>query len=233
MPDDLTVAVAQPPCVALDVAANVVAHAAAVRAARSRVVIFPELSLTGYELDAPLLNPSDPVLLPLVEACRVMKTIALAGAPVDGPHIAMLRVDGTGVTVAYRKQNPGGDETARFVPGPVPEVLEVDGWRLGLAICRDTGIAAHADETAALGIDAYLAGLTDHPDEDSIQADRARRISADQNVWVAFASFAGPTGSGYPETAGRSGIWAPGGNQVVRAGRAPGEIARAAFSRLP
>ena len=49
----LRLAVAQPPCVPLDVAANARAHAAAVRAAGARVVVFPELSLTGYELDAP------------------------------------------------------------------------------------------------------------------------------------------------------------------------------------
>lgn len=228
----MRVAVAQPPCVALDVAANAVAHAAAVRAARSRVVVFPELSLTGYELDAPLLDPSDPRLTPLVEACAAMNTIVLAGAPVDGPHIAMLRVDGTGVTVAYRKQNPGGDETVRFRPGPCPEVLVVDGWRLGLAICRDTGLSGHQEQTAALGIDAYLAGLTDHPHEDVVQVERAKRISTGSHVWVAFASFAGSTGSGYPETAGRSGIWAPDGSQVVRAGRAPGEIARTAFTSV-
>lgn len=230
MPDDLTVAVAQPPCVALDVAANAVAHAAAVRAARSRIVVFPELSLTGYELDAPLVAASDERLAPLVEACAATRTIALAGAPVDGPHIAMLRIDGDGVSVAYRKQHPGADESARFAPGPCPEVLVVDGWRLGLAICRDTGVAGHADATAALGIDGYLAGLTDHPADDAQQSERARRISTGHGIWVAFASFAGPTGSGYPATAGRSGIWAPDGSQVVRAGRNPGEIARAAFT---
>jgi predicted amidohydrolase len=228
---ELSIAVAQPACTALDVAANVEAHAATVRAARTRVVVFPELSLTGYELAAPLLDPADPRLAPLVQACAATGSIALAGAPVDGPHIGMLRVDATGVTVAYRKQNPGADEAERFRPGPAPEVLEVDGWRLGLAICRDTGLAGHAAATAGLGIDAYLAGLTDLPHEDVIQEERARRIVADHGIWVAFASFAGPTGSGFPQTAGRSGIWSPDGSVVVRAGRTPGEIARATLTR--
>jgi predicted amidohydrolase len=49
----LRVAVAaQPPCVPYDVEANAATHAAAIRAARARVVVFPELSLTGYQLDA-------------------------------------------------------------------------------------------------------------------------------------------------------------------------------------
>ena len=50
MTEPLIVAVAQPPCAPHDVAGNARAHAAAVRDTRARVVVFPELSLTGYEL---------------------------------------------------------------------------------------------------------------------------------------------------------------------------------------
>ena len=59
MREPLMVAVAQPPCVAHDVAANARAHASAIRAAGARVVLFPELSLTGYELDADPVVPGD------------------------------------------------------------------------------------------------------------------------------------------------------------------------------
>lgn len=228
--NDLRLAVAQPPCTAGDVSANVVAHAVLVRAAAARVVVFPELSLTGYELDAPLLDVDDPRLGPLVDACAITGTTALVGAPVAGPHIGMLAVDGNGARVAYRKVNPGGSETVRFRPGPCPEVLEVDGWRLGLAVCRDTGVAAHAESTAALGIDVYVAGLVHGPADDVVQEERAVRVAAEQGVWVAFASFAGATGGGYDETAGRSGIWSPAGKLIDRAGREPGGLARATLT---
>ena len=56
MREPLRVAVAQPLCVPYDVGQNAVAHAAVVRAAAARVVVFPELSLTGYELEAPALT---------------------------------------------------------------------------------------------------------------------------------------------------------------------------------
>jgi predicted amidohydrolase len=222
----LVIAVAQPRVIPLDVATNATRHAAAVRAAAARVVVFPEMSLTGYELDAPVLALDDPRLDPLIQACAATDTIALVGAPIDGPHIAMLAVDGGGARVAYRKQHPHNTEE-RFRPGPSPEVLEVDGWRLGLAICRDTGVSEHLAHTASLGIDAYVAGVVDSPEADTVIADRARRAGADYGVWVAFSSFAGPTGGGYTETAGRSGIWTPNGRVAARAGRAPGEIARA------
>ena len=60
--EPLVIAVAQPLCVPYDVAVNAVTHAATVRSAGARVVVFPELSLTGYELDAPAITAEDPRL---------------------------------------------------------------------------------------------------------------------------------------------------------------------------
>jgi predicted amidohydrolase len=163
--------------------------------------------------------------------------VALVSAPVQGEqgeqgeagraHIAMLAVDGTGAAVAYRKMWLGAAEAGRFTPGDRPAVLEVDGWRLGLAICKDTGIPQHAADTAALGIDAYLAGTVKSSDEAALQAERARRVATDYHVWVAVASFAGSTGGGYDRAAGRSAIWSPDGVVVARAGPEPGAVARA------
>ena len=61
--------------------------------------------------------------------------------------------------MAYHKMWLGTTESHRFTPGRKPAVLDVDGWRLGLAICKDTGIPQHASATAALGIDAYVAAI--------------------------------------------------------------------------
>jgi predicted amidohydrolase len=228
--------VAQPPCVPYDVAANALAHAVALRAAAARVVVFPELSLTGYELDAPAITAGDPRLAPIVEACAGTGTVALVGAPVRGEadrgeadraHIAMLAVDGTGASVAYRKMWLSETEAERFTPGPEPAALDLDGWRLGLAICKDTGVARHASDTAALGIDAYLAGTVKLPEEAALQDERARRVATGHRVWVAVASFAGATGGGFPRTAGQSSIWAPEGSLLARCGPEVGAIARA------
>ncbi|MBX7267134.1 carbon-nitrogen hydrolase family protein [Micromonospora sp. Llam7] len=225
----MTLAVAQPLCLAYDVAANVAAHASLVRAAAARVVVFPELSLTGYELDAAPVDPSDPRLAPLVDACAEVGALALAGAPVAGEHIATLAVDGAGARVAYRKMWLGAVEARRFTPGPAPAVLEVDGWRLGLAICKDTGVAEHAARTCALGVDGYLASIVDSAAEAAVPDERAFRISTTHRVVVAVASFAGSTGGGYSEAAGRSAVWAPDGSVLARAGTVPGEFVRVAL----
>ncbi|MEV6694643.1 carbon-nitrogen hydrolase family protein [Micromonospora sp. NPDC051196] len=226
----LRIAVAQPACRAYDVGANVAAHAALVGTAAARVVVFPELSLTGYELDAAPVDPADPLLAPLIDACAAAGSLALVGAPVAGEHIATLAVDGTGVRVVYRKMWLGGPEPRRFVPGPEPVVLTVDGWRLGLAICKDTGIPEHAARTCALGVDVYLASVVESATDAAVPDERALRIASTHRVHVAVASFAGPTGGGYRETAGRSAVWAPDGSVLARAGSDPGEYARVSLT---
>lgn len=230
MGQGLRIAVAQPGCVAYDVAVNAAAHAAAVRAAHARVVVFPELSLTGYELDALPVAPDDERLAPIVAACAETGALALVGAPVPGPSIGVLAVDGESAWVAYRKVHLHGGELDRFVPG-VPAAIDVDGWRLGLAVCRDTGVPEHAAKTVALGIDGYVAGVVHAEDEADVHGERARRVAADHGVWVAVAAFAGPTGGGFARTSGRSGIWSAAGELVTEASAAPDEVARAVLAR--
>ena len=231
MRSPLTVAAVQPACSARDVAGNAGRHADAVRAAGARLVVFPELSLTGYELDAAPVDVGDPALAPLTGACAATGSVALAGAPVADEqgraYIAMLRIDGTGVRVAYRKSWLGGAEPARFTAGAGPVVLDLDGWRLGLGICKDTGVFQHVAAIAALGVDGYVAGLVHRPEELAEQEARAVVIARACRAPVVFASFAGPTGDVFDETAGCSAVWSPDGRAVARAGTEPGELARA------
>ncbi|MEU6085049.1 carbon-nitrogen hydrolase family protein [Streptomyces sp. NPDC047108] len=234
MREPLTLAVAQPLCASHDIARNAKAHAEAVRSAGARVVVFPELSLTGYELEAEAITADDARLDPVVAACAETGAWALVGAPVRGEggaaHIATLAVDGSGARVAYRKMWLGETESTYFAPGGEPAVHEVDGWRLGLAICKDTGVPRHAADTTALGIDAYVAGTVKSAGESALQDERACRIATEHGVWVAVASFAGSTGGGFAEAAGRSGIWRPGGAVFAQAGPETGAIARATLT---
>jgi predicted amidohydrolase len=230
----LVVAVAQPPCVPGDAGANAAAHADAVRSAGARVVVFPEMSLTGYMFDAPAVDGDDGVLAPIVSACAETGSVALVGAPVQGRggwSIGVLAVDGDGGRVAYRKMFLGGAEAASFVPGTEPAVVEVDGWRLGVAVCKDTGVAEHAARTCALGVDVYVAGVLEFPEDAAVVEQRARRIASEHRVWAAFASFAGSAGGGYEAAPGGSGIWQPGGVVRARAGAEPGAVARASLPR--
>ncbi|MFI6348720.1 nitrilase-related carbon-nitrogen hydrolase [Streptomyces sp. NPDC050560] len=224
---------AQPACRAHDVEGNASAHARAVRTAAARVVVFCELSLAGYGLDAAPIAPGDGRLAPLVAACAEAGTFALAGVPVPGPRIGVLAVDGGGARVAYRKTRLGADGAARFVPGAGRAATDVDGWCVGMAVCRDTGVAEHAAKTAAPGVDGCVAGLVHDESEAEAHGARARRIAADHGVRGAMAVFAGPTGGGCHRASGRSGIWSSTGELLAEASTAPDDVVRADFTSTP
>ncbi|MEO1172046.1 MAG: carbon-nitrogen hydrolase family protein [Myxococcota bacterium] len=230
----MKLAVAQPRVQANAVPDNVTAHANLVRRSGARVIVFPELSLTGYELDAPALSPDSPALDPLVLACARTNTIALVGAPLrrrSGDYsIAMLQIDGTGAVVAYEKLFLGAEECARFTPGTAPAVLAVDGFRLGLGICKDFNTDEHAARTCSLQIDAYVCGVVKHDHERGTMEARAVELARQHRFAVAIASCAGSTGGGFSRTAGHSAIWDRSGALLCSAGPAPGEFVAAELS---
>jgi predicted amidohydrolase len=143
MREPLTVAAAQPRCVSYGLEVNAMIHAAIIRAANARVVIFPELSMTSYELDADAISVDDLRLTPIVDACAEMGSLALIGAPVDAgrgrPEIAMLGVDAAGATVARSKIWLHGGEAERFGPGPSRRSSKSEDGGL---VLRSAGIPA-------------------------------------------------------------------------------------------
>ncbi|MEV2226932.1 carbon-nitrogen hydrolase family protein [Nocardia vinacea] len=224
----IRVAVAQPTTVLGAVTNNIAAHTAAVQRAASDLVVFPEMSLTGYDMNAPTIAVDDARLVPLIGACRETSTVALAGTPVHTGAgrrgIGVLAVSGEGVEVAYVKMSLGKTEARYFEVGQVPAVIEVRGWRVGIGVCKDTRIGDHLERTAAQNVDLYVAGLVHAPGELSELGARARRIAATYKVPVAFAGFAGPTGGGFVQTCGGSGIWDSTGILLQQLGPEPGTV---------
>lgn len=92
------------------------------------------------------------------------------------------------------------------------------------------GVPDHAAATAALGIDAYVAGTLKHAHEADLQDERVRRVATVHRVWVAVASYAGSTGGGFDHAAGRSSIWTPEGVAVTRSGPETGATTCATLS---
>nr|BFE70799.1 carbon-nitrogen hydrolase family protein [Actinoplanes digitatis] len=220
----MRIAVAQPAVVPYDVAVNAAAHAGVVRAAGARLVVFPELSLTGYNLDAPPVACDDARLAPVVAACADTGAVALAGAPVvaaDGrAYIAMLLVDAGGARVVYRKIHLHPPEDERFSPGPGHVVIELDGLRLGLAICRDASLAEHAAATVAAGAQAYIASTLNSPGDPRDERMHARATT--HRIPVVLSCGAGLDGPLLGS--GGSGLWRPDGTVIAQAGDAPGEV---------
>jgi predicted amidohydrolase len=118
-----------------------------------------------------------------------------------------------------------GEEFDRFTPGEKPEVMVVDGWRLGLAVCYDAAVPQHAADTAALGIDAYVACTLYGPGPASAarRDGHLRERALAHGIWAVLSTSAGPSGT-YEATSGGSGIWAPNGDVRVQAGPDAGDL---------
>ncbi|MBT2401881.1 hypothetical protein [Streptomyces sp. ISL-100] len=69
VPEPLTVAVVQPACADQDVAANAAAEAEVITTTGVRLVVFPEVSLTGW-VTAPSAGPEGSQPGRLLSACR-------------------------------------------------------------------------------------------------------------------------------------------------------------------
>lgn len=124
-----TIAAAQVISVRGDVSANVQAHLQLVRAAAeqcAQVLVFPELSLTGYELDLAAglaFTESDSRLDPLRDAAIETEMVLVVGGPVrlgSRLHIGAFALCPSGSIVLTTKRNLGMFRPGLNSGGPVP-----------------------------------------------------------------------------------------------------------------
>lgn len=124
----LTLAAAQTLSIAGDVEANIARHRVFMQAAAEQgvqLLVFPELSLTGYEptLAADLaIAPDAPVLAPLREMARELQLTAVVGMPIRlAPQadvlIGALVLGADGSLAVYTKQHLHPGEDVAFAAG--------------------------------------------------------------------------------------------------------------------
>jgi len=219
----IRIAAAQAPSVAGDIAANITTHLRFIAAARAegvQLLVFPELSLCGYEL--PLLHqcaltPDDARLAPL----RTAGMTVIFGAPVrdadaERPCIASIGFAADGGTTVYRKQHLHAGEEAHAQPGPMTALAQpLHGQRYVEAICADTTHASHARAAADAGASLYVAGVLISEGGYAKDAALLRGHAKAHNMGVLMANHATPSG-GYA-SAGKSAFWAPGGASLAQA----------------
>ncbi len=221
-------AVAQTTPVRGDVAANTEQHLRlAELAARERpdVLLFPELSLTGYEIDVGrelAFSPGDARLPPLLDAARVHEMTIVAGAPwwrEARLHIAALVISPDGAVDVYTKHRLGAfssraacdgevppAEATVFDPGDVnPLVALPGGERAAIAVCADIGRPGHVGNAVARGATVLLASMFAIRSDISDESAKLAAFAREYRIAVAFANFGSPSGG--LAAAGRSAIW--------------------------
>ena len=218
------IAAAQIASVRGDVAANVAQHAAAISAAAAAgvsVVVFPELSLTGYEPDMSAslaFTDDDARLEPLRRLVVDHHLTTMIGAPIrteDKPAIGAFILGPDGARRVYRKMHLGSSEIPFFSPGTEPVVLEVGAYRIGASICADSSQHSHAETYYGLGARIYAAGVFLTDAWYVTDAPRLQAFAADFGMLTVMANQADSIGT--YRSVGRSTVWSPGGSLLVQA----------------
>lgn len=229
------IAVAQTCPVKGDVEANQGEHLRLARVAAAegaQLVVYPELSLTGYEIAlAPKLafSEDDSRLAPLLDAARSHSMTLIVGAPVrvaSRLHIGAFILSPDRTIELYTKHHLGAfgasasrdgsippAEATVFQPGDRNPLVRLGDRIAAVAVCADIGQPSHPGQAAKRGATAYLASMFVIPSDFASETSRLRHYAVQHRMLVAFANFG--SASGGLASAGRSAIWSETGDLLV------------------
>jgi predicted amidohydrolase len=206
-----TIALAQIAAEKGDIEANIQKHLQMIDIAsrhESAFIVFPELSLTGYE---PTLarelsfDLRDHRLDPLREACRRKQITVIAGAPIRQFNNLVLGAFvllpyGTGTVYSKRYLHPGEDRV--FVPHDWNPLLVHKEDVISLAICADINNPLHAKTAYENNSTVYIASVLVTPNGYTDDTAVLKKHAREYHMTVMMANYCGFTG-GY-EAAGGS-----------------------------
>jgi predicted amidohydrolase len=226
----LIIAAAQSESVPGEISANVAVHlqfGAAAAELGVHLLVFPELSLTGYEpacARSCAVRPDDLRLEPLRRLAEEANMTVVAGVPLfqkesekefekDELNIGALIFRPDGSVLKHTKEHLHPGEEATFTPGQGGPVLVVEDANVGLAICADTMHSEHPASAAARGANVYAAGVLIPESGYAADALLLSNYARNHTMAVLMANHSRPTGGWVP--AGKSAIWSEDGMLVA------------------
>jgi len=177
---------------------------------RVELLVFPELSLTGYHREQArslAVDMSDPRLAILRDAVVSANVMAVVGCPLrvdDRLFIASIIFKPDGTMTSYCKQHlhPGEDH---FFSSGTGGPAYLNGMSVALAICADTNHPDHAAKASICGANTYIASCLITPGGYAHDSRLMQDYATKHAFTVLLANHGGPTG-GF-EVAGKSAIW--------------------------
>lgn len=204
-----------------DIEKNIVNHIKLLNIAIHRnadLMIFPELSLTGYEpeLAKDLATTSDDKRLDIFqEICDLNKIVIGVGLPTkenDNFFISMIIFQPKKERVTYSKQYLYPTQVCHFTPGQKQIYLNIGDSIVAPAICYDLSNAEHSKKAYENNANIYIASVLSDVDDIDSDIKKLSAIASKYEMIVFMANFIGQSG-GY-ECAGKTSIWNKEGNIV-------------------
>ena len=186
----------------------------------ARLVVFPELSLTGYvpRLAASLARmPDDPSFAWLQTAAEQSEVSIAVGVPTIGhrlPRISTLLFRPASEVRIYSKQYLHADEEAFFESGSRSDSLIHENPTVALAICYELSVPMHAQQAIESGATVYIASVakTARGVDDACQ--RLSKIAREHSTVTMMANCLGLLDGA--ECVGRSSAWNRNGNHLMQ-----------------
>jgi len=201
-----------------DVQKNLEGHYRLIELALSnhaQIIVFPELSLTGYEPDLAkslAFSKNDNRLTTLRKLSVQKNIVIVAGAPVQlesGLHIGAFIISPDASIQIYTKRYLHSSEENYFSPCFLNPIIKIGEETAALAICADTSNPQHPLDAVSSGASIYLAGVLFSDKCYPTDAEQLRGYYMQYHLTVALANHGGDSGEYH--SAGRSAIWSPSG----------------------
>ncbi len=184
------------------------------------LVVFPELSLTGYEprIAASLARMPDDQCFACLQTTADQSGVSIAvGVPTLGhrlPRISTLLFRPMSEIQVYSKQFLHADEEPFFEPGPTSDGMIHANPCVALAICYELSVPMHAQRAIESGATVYIASVakTDRGVDEACQ--RLSKIAREYSIVAMMANCLGLLDGA--ECVGRSSVWNRNGFRLMQ-----------------
>lgn len=175
------------------------------------MIIFPELSLTGYE---PALA-RELATVPGDSRFDVFRKISNAGQIIIGAGIPTKNNSGICISMilfrphmarqVYSKKYLHPDEEEFFTSGQNFAGFTVNKTNIALAICYELSVPEHAENAFESGAEVYIASVAKYASDTERAVKRLADIAQKYSMTVLMANSVGPADGG--ECAGKTSAW--------------------------
>lgn len=224
MKNSVRVALAQFRAERGNISKNIEAHKKLCASAASqgaKIIMFPELSLTGYEPDLLpelAIGRSSPLIKELSNTAVEKRLTVIAGCPLRSgrvkPYIGAVIFHPNGEVNYYKKQYLHQGENEYSVAGDENYSFSVDQVKFTLAVCADFTEPQHFNDAKDSNTDVYLVSALISKRGFLKDSGLLSSIANTLNIPVLLSNFVGETGGW--DTAGQSSVWDHEGEIVIQ-----------------
>jgi len=162
---------------------------------KTELLVFPELSLTGYERElacSQTFTLNDSRLDKLADISRIHNMVIVVGAPIkeDYIYIGSIVFMPDGTRKVYYKNNLHEGEELYFKSGSEPLLLQVNEEKIALSICYDIEVEAYF-EMLAKQATLYVSSIFYSPNGMIGLKDKLNTYSQTYGLDIAISNFVG------------------------------------------